>query len=66
MTMVMKIEEEIKSLPKSEFSKLKEWFLEYDSKMWDKEILRDSQMGKLDNLAQQAIEDYKNSRYKSL
>jgi hypothetical protein len=66
MTMLMQIEEEIKDLSQNEFSKLREWFLKYDSEVWDKQILADSQMGKLDDLAQQAIEDYKNNTFKSL
>ena len=66
MTMLIQIEEEIKGLPQNEFSKLREWFLKYDSEVWDKQILTDSQSGKLDDLAQQAIENYKNKTYKSL
>ena len=66
MTMLMQIEEEIKGLPQHEFSKLREWFLKYASETWDKQILTDSKAGKLDNLAEQAISDYKNGTYKAL
>jgi len=62
----MQIEEEIKGLPQNEFSKLREWFLKYDSEMWDKQILTDSKAGKLDSLAKQAISDYKNGTYRAL
>jgi len=66
MTMLMQIEEEIKSLPQNEFSKLREWFSKYASEIWDKQISTDSQVGKLDNLAEQAIRDYSNNTYKAL
>jgi len=66
MTMLMQIEEEIKGLPQNEFSKLREWFSKYDSEIWDKQISTDSQVGKLDNLAEQAIRDYRNNTYKAL
>ena len=66
MTMLMQIEEEIKGLPQNEFSKLREWFAKYDSEIWDKQILADSQVGKLDNLAEQALRDYSNNTYKAL
>ena len=66
MTMLMQIEEEIKGLPQNEFSKLREWFSRYDSEIWDKQISTDSKIGKLDNLAEQAIRDYRNNTYKAL
>ena len=66
MTMLMQIEKEIRGLPQNEFSKLREWFSKYDSEIWDKQMLTDSQVGKLDNLAEQAIRDYRNNTYKAL
>jgi hypothetical protein len=64
--MLIKIEEEIKSLPEQEFSKLREWFQDYESQKWDDQVEQDIKSGKLDDLAQSAIRDFKNGDFKSL
>ena len=66
MTMLMQIEDEIKSLPRQEFGKLRDWFQKYENKVWDKQIEDDSKRGKLDNIAESAINDFKNKKYKAL
>ena len=66
MTMLMQIEEEIKGLPQKDFSKLREWFLDYEYQRWDKQIEADIGSGKLDNLAQAALRDLKDNKYKAL
>ena len=66
MTMLMQIEDEIKSLPRQEFGKLRDWFQKYENKVWDKQIEDDSKRGKLDNIAELAINDFKNKKYKAL
>ena len=66
MTMLMKIEEEIQELPEEEFGKLKEWFLDLESKRWDNQIENDSKSGKLDALANQAILDFQKGNFKSI
>lgn len=60
MTMLMQIEDEIKSLSRQEFSKLREWFQKYENELWDKQIKDDSKSGKLDTLLELAIGDFKN------
>ena len=60
MTMLMQIEDEIKSLPRQEFGKLRDWFQKYENELWDKQIEDDSKSGKLDTLSELAISDFKN------
>lgn len=41
-----------------------EWFDTFDAKLWDKQFERDAQMGKFDKLANQAIADFRASKFK--
>jgi hypothetical protein len=56
MSTLEKLEAEITKLPEEEFAKLREWFEEYASNMWDRQIERDAKGGKLDKLAERALQ----------
>ena len=56
MLSVQTIEEAIQQLPKSDLAKLRDWFLEFDAYVWDKQIEEDANAGKLDSLAAEALE----------
>jgi len=58
MLSVQTIEEAIQQLPKSDLAKLRDWFLEFDDRDWDKQIEDDANAGKLDSLAAEALEEY--------
>lgn len=47
MLSLQSIEEAITQLPSSDLAELRDWFLEYDSKVWDKKIENDANSGKL-------------------
>lgn len=66
MSSLQTIEEEIKNLPEQDFIVLREWFQNFDSKKWDDQIETDIKNGKLDALAQSAINDFKNGKHKSI
>jgi len=66
MSSLLTIEEEIQNLPEDDFIVLREWFQDLDSKKWDKQIDADSSNGKLDDLANSAINDFKNGKYKAV
>ncbi|MEA3456139.1 MAG: hypothetical protein U9R26_06500 [Campylobacterota bacterium] len=66
MTTLMKIEDEIKTLPKKELSQLIDWLLNHDNEQWDKQIAEDSKAGNLDVLAELAISGFKNKKYRTL
>ena len=59
MTNIQKIESEIKKLPLDEFARLRDWFEKYDAENWDKQLELDVSSNKLDNLAENAIQDFK-------
>ena len=59
MASVEKIEEAILQLPPDEFRQLSEWFLELDQERWDRDLERDVAAGKLDALAEEAINEHR-------
>ena len=66
MNTLIKIEEDIENLNKKEFIELREWFQDLDSKKWDEQIDDDIKSGKLDELANAAISDFNNKKYKAI
>ena len=66
MSKLEDIEKSIASLPAEELAKFREWFVEFDHRVWDDRIERDSRAGKLDRLAAQATADYKAGKARML
>ena len=66
MSSLMTIEEEIENLPEHDFIVLREWFQDLDSKKWDNQIENDASNGKLDELANAALNDFKNGKHKAI
>ena len=54
-----KIEQDIQSLSSQELAQFRAWFLEYDWASWDRQIERDAEAGRLDDLAAKALRDHK-------
>ena len=59
MSKLEDLEKGIESLPPEELAKFRAWFVEFDQRLWDGQIERDSRAGKLDSLAAQATAEYK-------
>jgi len=66
MTNVQRIEEQIRRLSPKEFAELREWILEQDWAAWDAQIEADARDGKLDRLADEALDDHKAGRTRPL
>ena len=66
MTKTEKLEQEIKKLNPKELSAFREWFQNYDSEVWDKQIEDDIKKGKLEQLANKAIEEHTSGRTKEI
>lgn len=56
MTQVEKIQTEIEALSQKDFARLREWFVEKDWSLWDKQLEADSADGKLDFLLEEAMD----------
>jgi hypothetical protein len=58
MSKVKKLEQEIQALSPEELVQFRAWFLEYDWAIWDRQIERDAEAGRLDDLAARALRDH--------
>jgi len=66
MTEIEKLEKRIEGLSPEELAKFRSWFIEFDSRVWDRQIEADSNAGKLDRLVNQALADYRSGKAKEI
>ena len=66
MIQVEILEQYIEELDDNSFSKLREWFIEFDQMRWDKKIENDSNAGKLDFLINPALAEYQAGKTRGL
>lgn len=66
MSKVEFLERQIEQLNDEELTQLRDWFVEFDWKAWDRQIECDSRVGKLDKLTQKALDDLAAGRTKPL
>lgn len=62
MSTVKEIEEAIRNLPQDKLSELRVWFAEFDAVLWDEQIEGDVAAGRLDKLADEALDDLRQGR----
>jgi hypothetical protein len=55
---IQDLETAVTQLRPNELKKFRVWFEEFDAVRWDKQFEADIQTGKLDALAQQALDDF--------
>lgn len=66
MTTVQEIEAAVARLPGSELDRFREWFIKFDTAEWDRKFEEDARSGKLDYLADQALDDLAQGRCSEL
>jgi hypothetical protein len=66
MTKLREIEQAISSLPPKDLAQFRTWFEDFDAALWDKQFEEDTKTGKIDALAQKAVADFKEGRFKEL
>jgi succinate dehydrogenase flavin-adding protein (antitoxin of CptAB toxin-antitoxin module) len=66
MTTLEIIERKIQQLSEKELSEFRQWFAEFDADIWDAQIESDAAVGKLDQLAQEALEEYEAGKAKEI
>jgi len=54
---VQELQAAVSQLSAQELARFREWFEEFEAKMWDEQFEKDVKSGKLDHLAEQAIAD---------
>ncbi len=60
------LESAIAKLPPRKLAAFRVWFYKYEARVWDKQFAQDVKAGKLDQVAEKAVEDYKKGRCQSL
>jgi len=63
---VDEIEAAISNLPPQEFARVRDWLLEQDSRLWDKQIEEDAAAGRLKPLVEEIERDIQAGRSKPL
>jgi hypothetical protein len=66
MTQLERLKTEVAALPDDQLWRFRSWFDDFAAERWDREILYDSDSGKLDALAAEAVADYKSGKSKPL
>lgn len=58
MSNIENLERQVKDLSPEEFAAFRRWFIEYDWEAWDCQLERDVVAGRLDALAEKALQDH--------
>lgn len=66
MSELEELEKRIRGLSPQDLAKFRAWFSEFDHQLWDRQIEADSQAGRLDKLAAEALGDYKAGKARKL
>ena len=60
MSRVEDIESRVSELSPEELAAFRKWFQTFDSDTWDRQIEADAQAGRLDSLADEALDQFRN------
>ena len=66
MILAQQIAKEVAGLPKAQLKEFRAWFEEFDASEWDKQFEEDVASGKLDDIANRAVSDFKKEKFKKL
>lgn len=60
------LEKQIRELSSAELAELRQWFAEFDAELWDRQLEADVKAGRLDRLAEEALQEFAAGRTKPL
>ncbi len=63
---IEQIEKAILNLSEQDFSKLRNWLLDLDYQQWDQQLEQDIMDGKLDDIAKEALAEFKAGNYQEI
>ena len=66
MTTLEDIEKAVAELPPDQLVRFRAWFEDFEAARFDQRIERDAKAGKLDQLAEQALADFRAGRVRDL
>jgi hypothetical protein len=56
---IQELKQAVTQLPPKDLARFRQWFEEFDAQVWDKQFASDAETGKLDKIAEQALNDYR-------
>ena len=62
MSTIEEIEQAVQQLSAEQLAAFRAWFAEFDTRVWDQKINEDVAAGRLDGLADEALNDHRNGR----
>lgn len=62
MTTISEIEDAVRRLSRADLAAFREWFDRFDAVAWDRQFEQDALEGRLDDLANEALEDLREGR----
>ena len=62
MSTLNEIEAAVSQLPADELEQFRQWFAEFDAEHWDQQFEHDVRAGKLDKLADEALDQHRSGR----
>jgi hypothetical protein len=66
MTKLQRIEQDVQNLSPEDLADFRKWFQSYDAALWDQQLERDVDAGKLDKLRDEAISEHGARRTREL
>ena len=57
MSRIEELESAVAELPKDDLARFREWFAEFEARVWDRELEEDVEGGRLDKFAEGALRD---------
>lgn len=66
MAQVDELARAVRKLPPEDLEAFRRWFLAFDAALWDEQFEEDVKAGKLDRLADEALDDLRAGRTRSL
>jgi hypothetical protein len=66
MTELERLEKSVARLSAEDLARFREWFVELDAQLWERQIERDASAGRLDDLIAEAMEEYRSGRTREI
>ncbi len=63
---IIEIEQAITQLSHQDYRRLRAWLEEFEAQQWDEQIERDAKSGKLDKIAEKALNEYRAGKAREL
>ena len=63
---LQELESAVQTLPPDDFARFSTWFDQWRAEQWDRQIEQDALAGRLDHLAEAALDEYRAGRFTRL